>query len=383
MSKTAKLLPLMRLVRKYFWHRHLLPEYVIFISTSKCNLHCKHCFLWQENPYGWGNLDQGRNDLTIEEIEKISKSMTDFFFLNIGGGEPFIRKDLPDIAEAFYRNNHIQNLLIPTNGTLNKTILLSTKAILEKCPGLKVAIDVSIDGLGKLHDDIRGNKGVFNKAIKSLSDLLELKKEYPNLQVGAIISHMSYNQKYLEEIYNFLKNKIKPDSITLALTRGIPRQPRAKNINIKYYQNLCKKMEEDFLKGQIIGFRKIIFWPLIIATKILMHRLVVATYLYGYQIPCFAGQLNAVIYSNGDVFPCEMLANARLGNLREVNYDFQKLWKSEKLKETIQQIKEKKCYCTHECHLPINILFSPRILPSLVFLSLRLIFSLTRPESGE
>lgn len=364
---------ILRLISKYVWRHRLQPEYVIFIATSKCNLHCKHCFLWQGNQYSWGNLHQGKNDLSLGEIEKISKSMNDFFFLNLGGGEPFTRKDLPEVVGAFYKNNHIQNLLIPTNGTLN-SVISSTKTILEKYPELKVSIDVSIDGIGKLHNEIRGGTDTFNKAIKTLHDLLELKKSYPNLQIGAIISHMSYNQKHLKEIYNFLKKKIKPDSITLALTRGNPRQPKAKNINIEYYQELSKEMENDFLGGEVPGFRKIIFWPLIMATKLLMHRLVIATYLYGYQIPCLAGQLNAVIYSNGDVYPCEMLTDARLGNLREVNYDFQKLWRSEKLKEIVRKIRKSKCHCTHECHLPINLLFSFKMLPKFIFVSLRLLF---------
>ena len=370
----VKLPVILRLARKYFWRHNLQPEYVILIATSNCNLRCKHCFLWQKNEYGWGNLNQGKNDLSLEEIEKISLSMADFFFLNLGGGEPFIRKDLPKIAEAFYRNNHIQNLLIPTNGTLSSMILASTKTILEKCPGLKVSIDVSIDGIGKLHNEIRGGKDTFELAMKSLRDLLKLKKKYPNLQVGTIISQMSYNQKCLEEIYNFLKKEIQPDSITLALTRGTPRQPKAKNIDIKYYQKLSEEMENDFLRGEVSGFRKIILWPMIIATKILMHRLVIRTYISGFQIPCLAGQLNAVIYSNGDVYPCEMLRSARLGSLREVDYDFQKLWRSEKLKEIVRKIKKSKCYCTHECHLPINILFSPKTLPRLILLSWRLLF---------
>jgi len=264
-------------------------------------------------------------------------------------------------------------LLIPTNGTLNKAVISSTKTILDKCPKLKVTIDVSIDGIGKLHNEIRGGKDTFNMAIKSLNDLLELKKSYPNLQVGAIISHMSYNQKHLLGIYEYLK-KLRLDSITIALTRGKPRQPKAKDIDIKYYQDLVGKMENDFITGEVTGFRKIILWPVIIATKILMHRLVVKTYFDGFQIPCMAGQLNTVIYSNGDVYPCEMLENARLGNLREINYDFQKLWGSRKLKEIVRNIKINKCYCTHECHLPINILFSPKMLPKLILLSWRLLF---------
>jgi len=370
---TLRLPVILRLARKYFWRYHLQPEYVIFIATSLCNLRCKHCFLWQKNPYGWGNLDQGKNDLTVEEIEKISQSMEDFFFLNIGGGEPFIRKDLPKIVEIFYRNNHIQNLLIPTNGTLNETILSSTRTILENCPGLKVSIDVSIDGIGELHNKIREGENTFNRAIKSLKDLLKLKKKFPNLQVGTITTHMFYNQRHLKEIYDFLKKEIKPDSITLALTRGTPRQPKAKNIDIEYYRKLSQEMEKDFLSNQVSGFRKIVFWPVIIATKVLMHRLVVSTVLNGYQLPCLAGELNAVIYSNGDIYPCEMLTNARVGNLREVNYDFQRLWRNEKLKKIVRKIKKSKCFCTHECHLPINILFSPKMLPRLFWLSWRLL----------
>lgn len=364
---------LLRLARKYFWRHTLQPEYVIFHATSWCNLHCKHCFLWKKNSYGWGNLNQGKNDLAFEEIQKISQSMNDFFFLNIGGGEPFSRKALPNIVKTFYQNNHIQNLLIPTNGTLNKEILISTKKILEECPKLKVSIDVSIDGLEQLHNEIRGGTDVFKKAVKSLNSLVALKKEYPNLQVGVIISHMFYNQKHLLQIYDFLKKRVKPDSITLALTRGTPRWPKAKNIEIKYYQELCQKMEDDFLYGNVTGFRKVILWPLIITAKILMHRLVISTYCCGFQVPCLAGQLNAVIYSNGDVYPCEMLTKSRIGNLREAGYDFQKLWTSKTLRQIVGQIKKSKCFCTHECHLPINILFSPKMLPKIIWLSLCLL----------
>lgn len=368
-----KLSILLRLAKKYFWRKNLQPEYVIFLATSLCNLRCKHCFLWQKTPYGWGNLDRGKNDLKLSEIKKISRSMKDFFFLNIGGGEPFIRKNLAEIVEIFYKQNHVQNLLIPTNGTLTGKVLNSTEKILQKCPNLKVSIDVSIDGIGQLHNQIREGKDSFNKAIKTLKALLKLKKRYPNLQVGTITAHMSYNQEKLEEIYDFLKKEIKPDAITLALTRGTPRQPQAKNINIDCYQKIQQKMEKDFLAGKIEGFRKILLWPLTVATKILMHRLVIKTFIKGYQIPCLAGQLNAVIYSNGDLYPCEMLAGARFGNLRDVDYNFQRLWQSQKAKKIVKNIKKTKCFCTHECHLPINILYSPKMLPKLLYLSWKLL----------
>lgn len=357
----SKIEVILRLVKKYFWRKDLQPEYVIFQATSQCNLHCQHCFLWQGNKYGWENTNRGKNDLNLDEIRKISRSMENFFFLNIGGGEPFLRKDLPQIAQIFYANNHIQNLLIPTNGTLTEDILDSTEQILKSCPKLNVSVDVSVDDIGKLHNEIREGKDTFIRAIRTLKCLLKLKKKYPKLQVGTITTHMFQNQEHLQEVYDYLK-RIKPDAITFALTRGRPRESMSKNINIKYYIELNKKMESDYLRDKVSGFRKIFLWPVVIASKILMHRLVIETYLRGYQIPCLAGQLNAVIYSNADIYPCEMLTKQKIGNLRKVNFNFQKLWRSQKLKKIIKEIKERKCFCTHECHLPVNIIYSPKYL---------------------
>lgn len=364
-----------RLLKKYFWTTNLQPEYLIFQATSRCNLHCQHCFLWQTGKYGWTNVNRGKNDLTLAEIKKISCSMQSFFFLNLGGGEPFTRHDLAQIAAVFYKNNQIQNLLIPTNGVLTLTILKTTEKILKMCPGLNVSVDVSLDGLGKFHNEIREGKDVFNKAVRTLKGLLRLKKAYANLQVGTITTHMSQNQKSLEAIYDYLKTKIKPDAVTFALIRGAPRQASAKNIDIGYYCRLNKKMEADYLKGKISGFRKIFLWPVAVAAKILMHRLVIDTYRHGYQIPCLAGRLNAVIYANGDVYPCEMLTARKIGNLRQVNFDFQKLWRSQKLKKILKEIKEKKCFCTHECHLPVNIIYSPKYFLKILKLACKLLLT--------
>jgi len=368
----TKWLTLGRLFKKYFWRYNLQPEYVIFQSTSRCNLHCKHCFLWQGNQE-WQNTNQGKYDLTLKEITKISQSMKDFFFLNIGGGEPFTRSDLPQIAKIFYTNNHVQNLLIPTNGTLTKKILASTEAILKNCPNLNVHIDVSIDGIGPLHNKIREGNDTFNKAIKTIYELKKLNTNYPRLMVGTITAHMTYNQQHLGEIYSYIKTRLKPDSPTIALTRGTPRQPQAKDINIDYYRKLTQTMERDFIQGKVAGFKNVLFWPLIMSTKILMHQMVIATYTKGYQIPCLAGRLNVVIYSNGDVYPCEMLTDQKIGNLREVDYNFQKLWQSTKLKRIVKKIVKTKCFCTHECHLPMNILYAPQSLPKLLILSLKIL----------
>ena len=45
----------------------------------------------------------------------------------------------------------------------------------------------------------------------------------------------------------------------------------------------------------------------------------------GYQVPCYAANLSGVIYAGGDVYPCEILEEP-LGNLRDADYDFRKIW---------------------------------------------------------
>jgi hypothetical protein len=65
------------------------------------------------------------------------------------------------------------------------------------------------------------------------------------------------------------------------------------------------------------------------------------------QFSCVSGRLAAVIYSYGDVVECE-IKNSVIGNLRDVDYDFNKLWRSGEAREAAAQAANG-CFCTHEC----------------------------------
>jgi MoaA/NifB/PqqE/SkfB family radical SAM enzyme len=80
---------------------------------------------------------------------------------------------------------------------------------------------------------------------------------------------------------------------------------------------------------------------------------------------CYAGDIDAVLYANGEVFPCEILPD-RIGNIRDFSYDFEKLWSSKKAKIIRKKIKGTCCFCTHECFLVTANLFNiRRLLPLL------------------
>jgi len=71
---------------------------------------------------------------------------------------------------------------------------------------------------------------------------------------------------------------------------------------------------------------------------------------------CWAGTLDAVITPAGDVLCCEQL-KGRMGNLREAGYDFRKLWYSMQAGRVRRQVKGG-CFCTNECYMPFNLVFS-------------------------
>ncbi len=86
-------------------------KYLLFFITSKCDATCRHCFFHK-------STNKPMNELTVDEIEKISSNMDDFLQLTLTGGDAALREDLPDIAEIFARNNKVLNITIGTNGFL-------------------------------------------------------------------------------------------------------------------------------------------------------------------------------------------------------------------------------------------------------------------------
>jgi hypothetical protein len=72
-------------------------------------------------------------------------------------------------------------------------------------------------------------------------------------------------------------------------------------------------------------------------------------------IPCQAGKLTGVVYSNGDVSVCE--THAPIGNLRQRS--FPEIWNSPEALELRRSIAAKECHCTNEVFLWPSITYQP------------------------
>ena len=75
-----------------------------------------------------------------------------------------------------------------------------------------------------------------------------------------------------------------------------------------------------------------------------------------YESRCHAGGLFGIIGSKGEIYACELLQEKKIGNLRDYNFDFLKIWTSEENKKVKKFIKKTNCNCTYECALAFNFL---------------------------
>lgn len=330
-----------------------------YFVTNRCNLSCEHCFQWRK-------LNQVNNELSLEEIKKITKGIGKLLSLFISGGEPFLREDFAEIIKLFYSNCGIKNINIPTNGTLKDKILRDAEAILSACPKLAVNISISIDNIGDKHDQIRGQKMVFDKAIATYLELKKLKSRYHNLHVELNTTLSASNQNDIESIYNYVKNILQPDSYGIVPVRGNIRQEKIKDIDITIYEKIINRLNSDYLKQNMRGFSNFSFSKYVLSLRLIASGIVSKIIKKNaYQLPCYAARLSGVLYSNGDIFPCELL-DKPIGNIREYGYDLRKAWNARKIKDIRKFIQQSKCFCIHPCNLTINILFSLRFLPKII-----------------
>src|SRR3989338_3896529 len=85
-----------RLGRAYW--SSVLPTYMVFFVTARCNARCEHCFYWREVESADSSLE-----LSFSEIKKISGNLPGLAQISLTGGEPFLRKDFSEIIKVFYQ----------------------------------------------------------------------------------------------------------------------------------------------------------------------------------------------------------------------------------------------------------------------------------------
>lgn len=343
--------------KEIFFSQH--PIFLTFFVTSRCNAQCGHCL------YG-DKLNKVKDELKLEEINRISKKMPVFYKLLFSGGEPFLREDIDELCWVFYLNNKVRQITIPTNGILSDVIYKKTSNILKVCKKTYIQIQLSIDGLGWAHDNIREVPKAFDNLMRTYYSIRELEKQNGNLEINFCFTFSSRNQDYIREVYDYLKRE-GSNSLSILLARE-PVKNRSfleydfdKYLDGNKYVMSSKSSRDKNPAEYIFDIRR--------EYQIKMIKMAVENESFKFR--CRAGVLTAVINEEGLVYPCEN-SNVCFGSLREENYDFRRVWSNVAAVKFRKQLSLNRCRCTHESNIMTNISFSPGLcfkLPLDYFLS--------------
>ena len=158
------------------------PLYVQFYITARCNLACEQCnIIYSDAKHQEMNIDQINN--VAENLKKIGVNI-----VLLIGGEPFVRKDIHLIVQAFTKRNiHVR---MQTNG-------IATREQLSECVNVGGKdISISLDSLEpSLQDEINGgfNKS-WTRAIKTISNVSNIFPENSTAFFNSVIMPKNLNQ---------------------------------------------------------------------------------------------------------------------------------------------------------------------------------------------
>lgn len=162
---------------------------VVWNITRRCNLKCVHCYAHAKD------IDFD-NELSTEAGIKLIDDLADFGVpvLLFSGGEPLVRKDLPELAAHAVQKG--MRAVISTNGTLISQKMAQTL----KEIGLSY-VGISLDGMETINDRFRGINGAFQAALKGIQNC-----QNAGIKVGLRFTVNRFNVNEIPNIFDLLED---------------------------------------------------------------------------------------------------------------------------------------------------------------------------------
>ena len=282
------------------------PTVLIYNCTWVCDAKCTMCSNWK-----WGDR---KTDMTLAQLEPVMNSP---FWgavenLNISGGEPTTRNDLPEMVELFHRHlPRMRKIGINTTGLTPKRAIPMLTRIVEFCAknGILISIRVSLDGIGDVHDQVRVVKNGFDKAYQTIEAMQALSKTHDNFSFGIASTIFATNltdaenilawsrTKGLDVVFNMLRFT---DAMlhNKELEAEIGFKKREEEFMRKFF--LDRVQEESVLSGQAFLY---------------LHYADMIANGYHRTMPCPFQSQGLLLNPNGDLHYCEN--SEKLGNVQD------------------------------------------------------------------
>lgn len=287
------------------------PTDASIILTYRCPMRCKMCNIWQSptNP---------REEIKASDLRSLPKLK----FINLTGGEPFVREDLAEIVEECYR--HTDRIVISTSGYFEDRVI----KLAEKFPN--IGIRISIEGLSEKNDDLRGRQGGFDRGLRTLLKLKQMGLK--DIGFGCTVSN--HNSKDMLSLYR------------LSQELGLEFATAAFHNSYYFHKDDNQITNRDEVCGD---FKQLIKWQLAENHPKSWFRAFFNMGLINYieggrrMLPCEAGSANFFIDPWGEVYPCngmeEKFWKESMGNIHDA--DFMTIWTSEQAEKV--RAKVRKC----------------------------------------
>jgi radical SAM protein with 4Fe4S-binding SPASM domain len=286
------------------------------IVTYRCPMKCQMCNIWQ-NP-----TDKSR-EFKPELLNKLPRVDA----VNLTGGEPLIREDLPEIIRILYTKTN--RIVISTSGWYEDRII----ELARQFPQL--GFRVSIEGLSQKNDELRGQPGGFDRGLRVLLGL----KKMGVKDIGFGITVSNNNSEDMLWLYELGKN-LNLEFATAAFHNSFyfhkldNRITKIHEVCGNFEDLINRLLKEKHPKSWFRAF----------------FNLGLINYIRGGRrlLPCEAGTENFFIDPYGEVLPCNGMEEKywfkSMGNLHDVS-DFMEIWHSAKA----QAVREKVAHCPKSC----------------------------------
>lgn len=291
------------------------PTDASIILTYRCPMRCRMCNIWQ-------NPTRKEEEITACDL----RGLPQLKFINLTGGEPFVREDLDEIVEECYR--HAPRIVISTSGWFEERVM----ALARKFP--HIGIRISIEGLAATNDDLRGRPGGFDKGLRTLKKLRELGLK--DIGFGCTISNG--NSADMLALYR------------LSLGMGLEFATAAFHNSDYFHKHDNRITNRDEVCADIATLIRLQLRERNPKSWFRAYfNMGLINYIHGNPrlLPCEAGAANIFINPLGEVFPCngfEPHCNiGSMGNIRTQSFD--DLWQSERAR----QVRENVRHCPKNC----------------------------------
>lgn len=323
-------------------HRPSAPLKLNLCLTYWCQYRCKTCNIWKRKP---------SDELTTNELVALIRENPTVSWLDLTGGEIFLRPDILEVFDAIVTGwRRLAILHFPTNGFLTDKIVAGVKRIAGRGPAHTI-VTVSLDGDEALNDEIRGIKGGFKRQIETFKAL----RAIPGISTVFGMTLSSYNLGRFEETFRACAREcpgLTIDDMHLNIAQ----------VSGHYYGNdtLPGMAPDAHAARQELDTYRRLRGPSRSAQQLLetVYLRHLDRYLQTGQtpMPCHALRASCFIDPWGVVYPC-ITYSRPLGRLRDTGMRLEPIWHAAETAQVQSEIWQGQCpQCWTACEAYQSIL---------------------------